>query len=138
MRSPTLALASLLGLSHGACFLAVDTGPAEQEVLHFHRLLDDGQFDKFYEETGEEFKGVTKSEDFVALLDAVHRKLGVVKSTEKKCTDTNFSNQGTFVRLTCQTTFAEGPATESFQFRIRDPRPVLVGYRVHSDLLITK
>jgi hypothetical protein len=136
MRMPSLALA--LALFSTACFLAVDTAPAEREVDHFHRLLDQGQFEKFYAETGDEFKAVSKQADFVPILEAVHRKLGEVKSAEKTRTDRNVSNTGTFVGLTYQTTFAEGPATERFDFHIVDGKPVLVGYHVNSNLLITK
>ena len=131
-------LALLLSLCAPACFLAVDTGPAEAEVEHFHRLLDGGRFQEFYAETGDEFKAASKQEEFVPILEAVHRKLGTVQKSEKTRTDTNVSNRGTSVGLTYTTTFSEGPATERFQFHIVEGKPVLVGYNVNSNLLITK
>jgi len=134
MRTLLLALAFCLP----SCFLAPDTAPAEQEVEHFHNLLDQGEFERFYEQTGAEFKGVSKQADFVAILDAVHRKLGDVKSVKKTRTDWHSGTGGTSIALTYETTFAEGPATEQFNFHVVDGKPVLVGYHINSDLLITK
>ena len=136
MRATLLAL--VLALCAPGCFFVVDTAPAEAEVEQFHRLLDEGRFETLYAQTGSEFKAASKQEEFVAILEAVHRKLGTVQKCEKTRTDTNVSNRGNSVGLTYQTTFAEGPATERFSFHIVDGKPVLVGYNVNSNLLITK
>jgi hypothetical protein len=136
MRSSVLTL--VLALFLGACSFFVDSAPAEREVEHFHSLLDQGKFERWYEETGAEFKEVSKQAQFVPILEAVHRKLGDVKHAEKTRTDTNTGNRGTFVVLTYRTTFSEGEAAERFTFRIADNKPVLVGYNINSDLLITK
>ncbi len=136
MRSPVLALALTLCL--GACSFFVDSAPAEREVEHFHSLLDQGKFERWYEETGAEFKEASKQEQFVPILEAVHRKLGDMQSAERTRTDTSTGTRGTFVVLSYRTTFSEGQADERFTFRIADKKPVLVGYNINSDLLITK
>jgi hypothetical protein len=77
-RRPKQRLRSLVGLALltglvAACSVSVDTSLAEHEVQHFHELLGSSAI---YEAAAEELKKVSPQAEFVALLDAVHRKLG--------------------------------------------------------------
>lgn len=139
---PAMKLAHLVALllaCHGAaCSPFVDTAPAERQVEHIHRLLDEARFETIYDESGQEMKQSAKLEDFVAFTAAVHRKLGAVQSAEMRQTRTSVGTGGTVIVLGYQTTFAEGPASETFTFRMNESQPQLVGYHVNSLLLVTK
>ena len=49
---------------------------AEDAVPKFHEQLDAGQFQDIYDQSGEDLKQAANRQEFIALLDAVHRKLG--------------------------------------------------------------
>jgi hypothetical protein len=78
---------------------------------------------------------------FTEILQAVHRKLGVVVSTAQTSfytRDEAGTNAGTYISLTYKTEFAQGPATESFNWRVLDGKVHLVSYNIQSSLLITR
>jgi hypothetical protein len=81
---------------------------------------------------------VSKPEDFVALLEAVHRKLGELKSADKQNWNINFHTSGTFVTLTYKTSYSEGDAAEQFVYRIDGGAASLAGYHINSNALILK
>ena len=134
----TRSLLFLASLALTACSLVFDAAPAERAVEEFHASLDAGRFEALYDSAGDEMKNASSKQDFVAFVDAVHRKLGAVKAVEKIGTHRTAGTRGTFLVLTYRTTFTEGPATETFSFRIASGAPVLVGYNVNSNLLIVK
>lgn len=129
-----VAMSALLG----GCSMSADSALAEQAVPKFHEQLDSGRFDVIYAESGDELKKVTTQQDFVALLDAVHRKLGNVKSSDKTGWQVNYQTSGSFVTLGYKTTFDGGGAQEQFVYRLQDKSAVLVGYNINSNALIVK
>lgn len=131
-----LLLGFLLVLS--GCSPTADTEAAEQAVPKFHQLLDAGRFAEIYELSSEELKKVASKQDFLALLEAVHRKLGNTKSSQKQTWNINYHTSGTFVTLVYKTTYAEGEASEKFVFRMHDKAAVLAGYHINSNALILK
>jgi hypothetical protein len=71
----------------------------------------------------------------------VHRKLGVVVSTAQTSIysrDQAGTNAGSYLSLTYKTEFAQGSATESFNWRVVDGKVHLAGYNIQSSLLITR
>jgi hypothetical protein len=74
-----------------------------------------------------ELKKASTEDNFVSLLNAVHRKLGNTLSSEKQAWRTDFKTSGTFITLTYKTKFAEGEGAEQFVFRTQDNSAVLVG-----------
>ncbi len=129
-----IALASFLC----GCSMSVDTALAEQAVPRFHEELDAGQFDAIYEASADELKQATTQREFVAFLDAVHRKLGNTKASDKTGWNVNYQTSGSFVTLAYKTTFDGGSAQEQFVFRLQDKAAILVGYHVNSTALILK
>jgi len=121
-----------------ACSMSGDTAVAEQAVPKFHEFLDAGRFAEIYEGASADLKNAGSQGDFVALLDAVHRKLGMVKSSEKQGWNVNYDTSGTFVTLTYKTTYAEGEAGEQFVYRIKGSAAALAGYHINSMALIVK
>lgn len=120
------------------CTTSVDTRVAERAVDTFHEMLNAGQFELIYAAGSDDLKRVAKREDFVALLDAVHRKLGVTKSWSKRGWSVNYHTSGTFVTLSYSTIFDEGDAGEQFVYRLQDGKALLVGYHINSTALIVK
>jgi hypothetical protein len=132
-----LTVAAIFSVFAG-CSVSEDTKQAEAAVQNFHDLLDSGQSGAIYESTGEELKKVSSQQEFVALLDAVHRKLGQTKTSVRNGWNVTHSTSGKFVTLTYQTVYAEGQASEQFVYRMDADRPILVGYHVNSNALILK
>jgi Protein of unknown function (DUF4019) len=130
--------ALLFSTALAACSVSADTKKVEQEIQHFHKLLDAGNSAEIYESAAEELKKVSTQEDFVAFLDAVHRKLGVVKTSGQKGWNMNYNTSGKFVTLNYETIYAEGKAAEQFVYRVTDEGALLVGYHVNSNALILK
>lgn len=120
-----------------ACSFSDDTALAEAEVSRFHDALDSRQFAALYENAGAELKAVSTESDFVALLGAVHRKLGDVSASNKVSWHVNYHTSGTFVTLGYDTMFTNGKGSEQFVYKLEDDRAVLVGYNIHSNDLIT-
>jgi hypothetical protein len=120
------------------CSVSADTAAAEAGVPRFHQLLDAGKFVEIYEQSSEDLKKTATQQDFVALLEAVHRKLGNTKSSDKQGWNINYHTSGTFVTLTYKTVYAEGEAAEQFVFRMQGSVAALVGYHINSTALILK
>jgi hypothetical protein len=130
--------ALLFSAALAACSISADTKKIEQEIQHFHELLDAGKSAAIYESAGEELKKAFTQEDFVALLDAIHRKLGEFKSSSQKGWNVNYNTSGKYVTLHYETIYAEGKAAEQFVYHVSDEETLLVGYRVNSNTLILK
>ena len=111
---------------------------AERAVVLFHQRLDGGDFSAIYGATHPDFKTAASEKDFVALLAAIHRKLGTVRSTSEVGWNVNSFNLKTNVNLTYKTAFTDGDATESFSYRITGSLTELRGYNINSTALITK
>jgi hypothetical protein len=125
-----------------ACSGFAAKGTAETATATFHELLDAERYDEIWLEADEAFKKVTTRADFLAVLAAMHRKLGRVVSSkqtgffseERAGTDVS----GSFISLTYETTFAEGNGTEKFNWRVDGQRVRLAGYNINSSALILK
>lgn len=132
-------LALLLPALLAGCGGMTDTGPAEAAVTQFHAALDAGRHAELYEAASTEFKAVAKREEFLAMLAAVHRKLGNVKSASRKGWNVNGSlTGGSTVVLAYETEFADSRANETFTFRQADGRAQLIGYNIASLQLIIR
>jgi hypothetical protein len=120
------------------CSMSADTALAEQAVPRFHEQLDAGSFDAIYEASAADLRQITTHQDFVAFLDAVHRKLGKTKASDRTGWNVNYGTSGSLVTLTYKTAFDGGAAQEQFVFRVQDKAALLVGYHINSTALILK
>jgi hypothetical protein len=120
------------------CSMSADTALAEQAVPKFHEELDAGHFDAIYDASADELKSATTQQEFVALLEAVHRKLGNTKASDESGWNVNYQTSGSFVTLGYKTTFDGGSAEEQFVFRLHDKAASLAGYHISSNALILK
>ena len=124
------------GLALAACSSPADIRSAQAAVGQFHQALNAGGFDAIYDQSAPAMKAATPRDKFVKFLAAVHRKLGVAGATADQGFNVNYSTSGQFVTLTYATTYANGPAQESFVFRLDHGAASLVGYHINSDALI--
>lgn len=122
-----------------SCSSSANKQLAEDGVTQFHLQLDSGQYNAIYNGTDEKFRQVSSEKDFTLLLDAVHRKLGRVQNAELKNFQIGwYAGQGQTVTLIYHTQFAEGRADERFVWHISGGQPLLVGYNINSNDLITR
>jgi hypothetical protein len=134
--SPLTVLA--IAAAFAACSAAASTQQAEAAVQQFHELLDSGNSHAIYDSAGDDLKRVSPEQQFVPLLDAVHRKLGQTRTATRSGWNVNYSTSGNFITLNYHTVYAEGDASEQFVYRMMGEKPVLVGYHVNSNALILK
>lgn len=132
-------IVTVLVVSGSACSaFTKGKGNAEAAVAQFHNQYNAGQFREIYIQTDEEFKKSTSETDFVALLEALRRKLGTVKQASPAGWRMNASPMGTIVTLGYNVEFSEGKGTEEFVYRVSGGKALLFHYNVNSPLLITK
>ena len=137
-RAVFLSAAVVFALSLTGCGMIKGKEAAEKAVTEFHERLDRGAYHDIYTAAHAEFKAATTEQDFSAILEAMHRKLGAVQSVATTGWNANSVNLKTNIVLGCKTKFAQGEGVETFTFRIEGDRPVLLGYDINSKELITK
>ena len=112
---------------------------ATKGVEQFHSQLDSERYQEIYATADEGLQKTTTEGDFVTLLQAVHKKLGKVQTSQRSNFQVGISTgEGTVVTLVYQTTFDQGSGTEQFLWHMRDNQPWLSGYHINSNALITK
>jgi len=115
-----------------------DIAAAEAAVAQFHAQLDAGNFAQIYAQSDAIMKNASSQEKFVALLDAIHRKLGVVKNATRQSFFMNYGTFGKTLRLTYATQYDADNATEEFIFHVNGNDVSLAGYHINSEALVTK
>jgi hypothetical protein len=113
-------------------------GRAAAAVQTFHASLDEGHFGDVYDAASPDFRKSVEREKFVALLAAVHRKLGKTKSCVMKTWRSGALNLKTFIDIVETAQFDQGAAEETFRFLIENDKAVLVAYNINSPDLITR
>ena len=134
----SLVLVALLLTAASACSLARGKGIAEAAVVKFHDQFNAAQYHEIYEQADQAFKKSASEDEFVALLEAVHRKLGTVKEAHSAGWGVNATPSGTMATLSYDIDFSEGKGNEQFVFHISGNTAALYHYNVNSPLLITK
>ena len=129
------ALIGALALASAGCSAGSDIATVEREVERFHELAADGEIDRLYDQSTDEFKRAATAEQFRALLDVIDERLGDVRRTNREGWHVNYTNAGTVVTLTYDTQFERGRGTERFVYRVDDGVARLLGFHVNSDAL---
>ena len=130
-------VAALLAVS-SSCSLTKGKGIAEAAVVKFHDQFNAGQYHEIYEQADDAFKKSASEDEFVALLEAVRRKLGTVKQAHSAGWGVNATPTGTMATLGYDVDFSEGKGNEQFVFYISGDKATLYRYNINSPLLITK
>ena len=137
LRLLSVALA-LSTLALGGCDMLQDKGTAEAAVTDFHQKLNDGNFEAIYSGADDGFKSVAKETDFVALLGAIHKKLGKVQSSSETNFSINSVNLVTKITLVYDTKYDGGDATETFTYLLKDDKVTLDAYNINSMAMMLK
>lgn len=117
---------------------------AKQGVTQFHQQLDSEQYSQLYTAADEKLHQQTSESQFTGLMQAIHKKLGMVQKAN--LTDTRiawYTATGETVTLDYQTTFSTGSGsagsgTEEFIWHISGDRALLYGYHINSNDLIVR
>jgi Protein of unknown function (DUF4019)/NTF2-like N-terminal transpeptidase domain len=128
----------LFALAVASCGGKQQIANAETAVTQFHAQLNAGNFDQIYTDSDAAMKNASSQEKFVALLDAIHRKLGAAKSANRQSFFMNYGTSGKFLRLTYASQYDADNATEEFVFRVDGNNVRLAGYHINSEALVTK
>lgn len=129
---------AILLVTISSCSFTKGKGLAESAVAQFHSQYNSGQFREIYNQADEDLRKSGSEENFVEILEALRRKLGIVKQANQTGWHVNANSMGTTVTLGYEVEFSEGKGTEQFVFRISGDKALLYHYNVNSPLLITK
>ena len=127
-------VAAALALS--ACSIGKDIPAAEAAAVSFHQLLDAGKFADTWQNAAPDLRAAASKDQWLQLLDAVHRKLGKFRSTKTLGWNDNFNNGRHFILLNQEAQYERGVAQEQFVYRIDGGKAALAGYHVNSNALI--
>jgi hypothetical protein len=127
-------VAAALALS--ACSIGKDVPVAEAAAAHFHQQLNAGKFADTLEGATPQLLAAAGKEKWLALLTAVHAKLGAFRSAKTIGWNDNFNNGDHFITLNLEAQYERGTAQEQFVYRIWGDKALLAGYHVNSDALI--
>jgi len=122
-------------LALSACSLGKDIPAAEAATVRFHQQLDAGKFAESWRSGAPDLRAATPQDKWLALLNAVHTKLGKFRSAKTVGTNDNFNNADHVIVLNQQAQYEHGVAQEQFVFRITDGKAALAGYHVTADAL---
>ena len=110
---------------------------AEPQVARFRELMRAREFEKIYDTSAAEFRAGTARELVVALLSAVDRKLGQLKSAQQTNWNVKTYNGTISAVLTYASKYEMGDAVETFTILINDKKSRLAGYNINSlDMMI--
>ena len=112
-----------------------ETEPAERAVATFRQQLEAARYDDIYLAAGEELKAREDKPGFIAMLHAVHHRLGGARRHNKESWLVSYQPDARTVTLHYATTYARGAANEQFTYRIDRAGARLVGYRIHAPAL---
>ena len=118
------------------CSIGADVPLAKQAAVSFHHQLDAGKFAETYSAAGPDLRAAATQQQWVQLLDMVHRKLGNFKSAPEPGWNDMVATGGHFITLTYQSTYEHGVAEEQIVYKMVGGKALLIGYHVTSNALI--
>jgi hypothetical protein len=137
-KTTLLILTAALLVTGNGCSLTKGKEFGERAVAKFHDQFNSEQYHEIYVQSDEGFRKAASEADALALFEAVHRKLGMVKNSTQTGWHVNATPMGTMVNLVYDVEFSEGKGSEQFVFRVNGDEALLYNYNVNSPLLITK
>jgi hypothetical protein len=134
----TVLLFTYFSWEFGSGFIA-GAGPSDEAVRRFHSQLDSRDYEGVLRASDEGFQNSERREELFKVLAGVHSKLGVSRVSTRTNIFVNVSTSGTFIKVTYQSTFEHGDATETFTWRKTTGGDLsLYGYNVQSNVFISK
>jgi hypothetical protein len=107
-------------------------------VRHFHTELDSEAYSDILRESDEAFQNSASSDEITKFLAGVHSKLGSSRGFTRAGINVNATTNGTFIRVSYQSTFDQGNAVETFVWRKVGDGVKLVRYDINSNVFVTR
>ena len=106
-------------------------------MRRFHSQLDSEAYSDIVSESDEAFQNSGNRDEMTKFLAGVHSKLGLSRGFTRTNIFVNASTNGTFIKVTYQSTFDQGAAVEAFTWRKADSGLKLVRYDINSNSFLT-
>lgn len=135
---PSLLVGAILLLAIASCGIPEASGHADEAVQRFHAQFEADEWSAMYADADPQFRAATSLTEWTALMSAVKRKLGPLRSTSRTNVNVSSATSGTTVTQAFDTSFEHGRATEQFRWKIVGGRAVLLAYNINSPTLITR
>jgi hypothetical protein len=114
------------------------TDEAKHGVAEFRSRAAQKSYGEIYRTAGAELRQTATEEQFERFMTTLDRRLGTWQSAAEPAWNVTRGTGGHLVRLTYQSQFAKGAASEQFVWRMQTGGPALLGYHVNSPLLIAQ
>lgn len=111
------------------------TKKASAEVDVFHERFNSGKFVTIYNDSSDEFKSSVSQSNLEQILSSVKQTMGNFQEAKQTSWKHNTGADGEIITLSFDTTFANGPGTEEFMYKIIDDKAKLFNYKVNSPLM---
>jgi hypothetical protein len=118
-----LATVLLLGYFMWQCGSGMKAGArlSDDAVRHFHSQLDSEAYGDIVRDSDDAFQNSENRDELVKFLAGVHSKLGASRGSTRTNIFVNASTNGTFIKVTYESTFDQGNAVEAFTWKRRVP-----------------
>jgi hypothetical protein len=135
-----LATVLVLGYFMWQCGSGMKAGArlSDDAVRHFHSQLDSGAYEDIVRDADEAFQNSGNRDEIIKFLAGVHSKLGPSRGFTRTNIFVNASTNGTFIRVTYQSTFDQGNAVEAFTWKKAGAGLKLVRFDVNSNAFVTR
>ena len=114
------------------------TDEAKRGVAEFRSRVAQRSYAEIYYAAGSELRQAATQEQFERLMTTLDTRLGAWQAAEEPAWTVTRGTGGHLVKLTYQSQFARGGASEQFLWRIERDGPVLLAYYVNSPLLLAQ
>ena len=140
LRWALVAIGLLLGYFAWQCGSGMKAGArlSDEAVRHFHSQLDSEAYDDIVRDSDEAFQNSESRDELVKFLAGVHSKLGASRDFTRTNIFVNASTNGTFIKVTYESTFDQGNAVEAFTWKKASGGLKLVRYDVNSKVFLTR
>jgi hypothetical protein len=135
-----LATVLVLGYFMWQCGSGMKAGSdlSDEAVRHFHSQLDSGAYGDIVRDSDEAFRNSEDRDELVKFLEGVHSKLGPSRGFTRTNIFVNATTNGTFIKVTYQSTFDQGNAVEAFTWKKAGTGLKLVRYDASSKAFVTR
>ena len=114
------------------------TDEAKHGVAEFRSRAAQKSYGEIYRTAGAELRQTATEEQFERFMTTLDRRLGAWQSAAEPAWNVTRGTGGHLVRLTYQSQFTKGAASEQFVWRMENGGAALLGYHVNSPLLIAQ
>jgi hypothetical protein len=120
-----------------ACHPVQDASQIDAEVERFHDRLASGEGDAIYQEAGPEYQRSLDSGTNGRFLARIRRKMGVPGRAIRTGYNVMYTSAGATVNTQYRVSYTNGEAQETFVWRLKDGKAVLLGFTISNPLMLT-